>query len=405
MVAILSSAFGFANLDIAEDIVQETLLAAFNHWSYGALPDNPEAWLMRVAKNKALNYVKHEQRAARIHRRIAAEAGEEETTHIGARLGGDIDDAVLRLIFACCHPAIAEENQIALILKTLAGFGSGEIARALLITEDAVDKRLYRAKQAIVRQNIRLDVPAGDELVARLEVVCTTLYLLYNEGYNATQSETAIRRDLCLEAMRLCRLLSARFPQRTEVFALAALMCFHSARFESRLDDKGALIIFEEQDRGLWDRELIDIGMYHLTESARGDVISSYHLEASIAAQHCIAPSFEETDWKFIRTLYQRLFELKPNPIIELNLAIVESKIGGAGASIAKLEELRGDKKLARYALLHATLGELYRQRGRRDEALASFRVALSHTRSPQEEAFLGEKVRALMAGAVEKKS
>lgn len=395
LVAVLSSAFGFRNLDVAEDIVQATLMAAFQHWGYGSVPDRPEAWLMRVAKNKALNHLKHERRVARIHQMLGRSSPATEE-HITAVFDGEIDDAMLRMMFACCDPGIRIDNQIALILKTLGGFGSGEIARALLVSEDAVNKRLYRAKQAIRSQGIRLDAPGGPELYRRVDVVCKTLYLLYNEGYNTTSAETAIRRDLCLEAMRLCKLLTARFPERTDAQALTALMCFHTARFDSRIDDNGALVIFADQDRSLWDRELIDRGLFYLTESARGDDLTPYHLEASIAAQHCLSPSLEATNWAFVRELYQRLYQLEPNPIIKLNLAIVESQLSGLEQSIAELETLRRDKTLARYSLLHATLGEFYRRQARHDDALASFREALRWTTAPHEVSFLEAKVRRL---------
>jgi RNA polymerase sigma-70 factor (ECF subfamily) len=395
MVAILSSAFGFGNLDIAHDIVQETLAAAFQHWSYGSVPDRPEAWLMRVAKNKALNYVKHEHRKARIHKGIGDELKDASNAaaQIETVFDGEIDDAVLRMIFACCHPDISPENQIALILKTLGGFGTSEIARALLVTDDTISKRLYRAKQTIRAQGIHLEAPGGAGLDERVGVVCKTLYLLYNEGYNATRAETAIRRDLCFEAMRLCKLLTARFPERTDVFALAALMCFHTARFDARVDRHGALVIFADQDRSLWDRALIDRGLFYLTESARGDELTPYHLQASIAAQHCLAPSFEDTNWQFVYTLYERLYELEPNPIIKLNLAIVESQRSGLDRGIELLEQLRGENKLTRYSLLYATLGELYRQRSQHDEAVSNFVEALRWTQAPHEEAFLQAKL------------
>ena len=229
--------------------------------------------------------------------------------------------------------------------------------------------------------------------------MCTAIYLLYNEGYHATHSNHLIRKDLCLEAMRLCKLLLIRFSNHTQVPALMSLMCFHTARFDSRIDDGGALVIFHEQDRQIWNRELIQSGLYYLSEAARGDVVNSYHLEASIAAQHCLAPSFERTNWACIESLYQRLYQLKPNPLILLNLAIVNGMQSQVAVAVEKLETLKLEKPLVRYPLLFATLGSFYYLLENHKQARVHWQEALCLTVSKPQRQFLQAKIAALGDG------
>jgi RNA polymerase sigma-70 factor (ECF subfamily) len=396
MVAVLSSLFGFRDLQTAEDLVQETLIAAYQTWPYRGIPDVPEAWLMQVAKNKALNLIKHTKRKGSAHQRILLESEEADPQGAVAFFEKEIEDSQLRMIFASCHPAIAHEDQLALILKVLCGFGAQEVARALLVGEDAVNKRIYRAKASIRENGIELEAPGGDALEERLSMVLRALYLLFNEGYSATSGESLIQRDLCGEAMRLLTLVLRAFPKRTQPSALLALMCFHAARFDGRMDHDGGMIIFEDQDRSTWDPELIRHGLTHLANAARGDSMSTYHLEASIAAQHCLAKSFEETNWPSILFFYQRLHDLSPNPIILLNQAIVKSQIDGPALAIADLEALKKERKLRRYPLLYATLGELYRRLDRAGDAADHFNQALRHSSSKKERDFLQEKIASL---------
>lgn len=377
MVAVLTNIFRFENLEIAEDIVQETLLAAYRTWSYGALPERPAAWLMAVAKNKALNVLKSDRRKSAAHRRLSHEVEESFETNLFGE--ASVDESMLRLIFACCHPAISAKDQIALILKTLCGFASYEVARALLITEETVNKRLYRAKVRIQEQQIVLEIPDGVRLEERLDVVCTSVYLLFNEGYAASQSQDLIRKELCFEAMRLCRLLVARFPEQPRVPALMALMCLHAARFDSRVDPQGGLVLLEDQDRSKWDSEMIQIGLDHLFRSARGYELSVYHLEASIAAQHCLAESFEQTDWPAIRRLYDALYQLKPSPLVRLSLAIVLGHIEGPRAALIALDELSHTSEIAQHPLLHAALGVVAQEVGDTQAAQHHFTNGLQY--------------------------
>lgn len=398
MVSFLASTFGFDQLETAEDIAQETIAHAFSHWSFNGVPNNPQAWLFKVAKNKALNHLKREKTGREVYK-AHSYLNEDRFEMSADEFDQEIQDSMLRMIFACCHPAIAVENQIALILKSLCGFSRKEIAHALLTNEEVVKKRLFRAKKEIKEKGIELIPPTGPELTQRLAPVCSALYLLFNEGYNSTHSEELIRKDLCLEAMRLTKLLVQQGSDDSRPTALLALMCFHVARFESRLDDNGAIILFQDQDRSLWNRELIRAGMWYLTESSKGNRLSGYHLEASIAAQHCLADSYEDTKWPTIHHFYSKLYEVKKNPIILLNLAIVSSKIEGVEKAIHALEDLKSSSKaLAKYYLLYASLGELYREAGKKEDALTNLKKAIDLTSSEQEITLLENKIKDIEA-------
>ncbi len=394
VVSFLTLSFGFHFLETAEDIAQDTLAEAYKNWGYNGIPPNPHGWIFKVAKNKALNYVRRENIKQSVFEKLDREEEQEQEEIF---LNREIEDSMLRMIFACCHPIIAGESQIALILTTLGGFSRKEVAYALLSDEEAIKKRLYRAKKEIRQSNIVLAVPTGDELSERLKTVCISLYLLFNEGYNASHSDELIRKDFCLEAVRLTRLLAQHFPGETRVSALLSLMLFHAARLKSRIDDKGAIVLFRNQDRGLWNQDLIKAAYFYLSESSRGSTLTSYHLEASIAAQHCYAPTYEKTNWPFIFDLYSRLYEIKPSPVIKLNLAIVSSKIKGVKYGIEQLEALiKSEKKLKNYYLLYATLGQLYVENKEQDLAISNFEQAKSLTASEKEKAFLQNRIDAL---------
>ena len=395
LVATLTRIFGLSGLAVAEDLVQETLVAAMHYWSLRGVPDNPPAWLMQVAKNKALNRLKADRRKQSAHRRWAFD--DEDVAHVDAFLASEIEDNMLRMVFACCHPGLSEQNQIGLILKTLCGFGSREAARALLTSEEAFNKRLYRAKLEIHSLGIDFEIPDRAALASRIGTVNKCLYLLFNEGYCTSGSEDLIRRDLCDEAMRLCALMTNRYPAEKSVWALLSLMCFHAARFDTRVAADGSLVVLDDQDRKAWDQSMIRRGLWALSESAGGDRLGRYHLEASIAAQHCTAPSFEQTNWRFILTLYEQLYEITRSPIVQLNIAIVTCQLDGAAAALATLEPLADSRQLKRYPLYHATLGELCRRQGEHDRARAHLSRALALTESTAERAFLQAKLDTLL--------
>lgn len=398
MVAILTRIFGFHNFELAEDVLQDTLHQALKDWSLGCIPDNPPGWLMVVAKRKAINIIKREKFFRSFATDMDALLKSEWTaayTMDQVFLEDEIKDSQLRMIFTCCHPALPVEAQVALTLKTLCGFSTEEISSALLTTEANVSKRLYRAKEKIRNEQIDFSVPFGSHLRHRMDAVLLVIYLLFNEGYSATSDNPAIRKDLCLEAMRLAMLLTEKpvtsgYPP---VYALLALMCLHSSRFDARVDDDNGLVVLEDQDRGLWDKELITQGVQFLAQSASGDKATAYHLEAAIAAEHCLAPDLSSTNWSRVYNYYTALEELKPSSVIKLNLAIVTGKKDGPQAAITLLHELEGHKALESYYLLYASLGEFYQEMGNRQEARSYFQRAQDLAKSPAVKMLLAKKM------------
>lgn len=397
MVSALTRIFGTYNLSLAEDVVQEALLQALKTWPFSGVPENPAGWLYQVAKHKAIDAVRRQQSFARLAPGLgdapaSDRAAESLATHLF--LDEDIKDDTLRMMFTCCHPALPLESQVALTLKILCGFSSAEIARALLTREAAIQKRLYRARQRIRDEQIAFEVPAGPQLAARLQAVLSVLYLMFNEGYNSAFAERPIRKDVCLEAMRLCKLLTEH-PSGSHpgAFALMALMCFHAARFDARLDAGGNLLTLKSQDRSLWNKDLIQEGFRYLARSASGEEITEIHLEAGIAAAHCAADRYEKTDWVGIVRLYDRLIEIKPSPIVALNRAIALSEVRGPLAALAVLQAIPQKGVLKAYYLFPATLGELHFQLGEFEEASRHLERAIALTSSRAEKQFLRRKL------------
>lgn len=392
LVATLTRIFGASYIQLAEDIVQETLITALNNWGVNGLPQNPSGWLMQVAKRKVFNEIKRNKMKATHHE--AHQYLQDAHADIDQIfLENEIVDSQLRMIFTCCHPSLSVESQIALTLKTLCGFGVREVANALLSTESTINKRLYRAKLSIRTSNLAFNVPAAAELTARLDAVALSLYLLYNEGYNSTLDDNLIQKDLCLEALRLCKLMADHFDQYPKLYALLSLMCFHTARFDARLDVHGAIVLFEDQDRSQWNKELINKGVQYLQKSMGTEQLSTYHIEAQIAAEHCLAPNFEQTDWTSIYKLYELLAKLKPNPIIALNLAIIKSKTEGLESSLKALEALQLDKGLDNYHLLPATQGVFLMKLEQYQQALPFLEQALKQKPSSAEGFVLKTKI------------
>jgi RNA polymerase sigma factor (sigma-70 family) len=385
LVSALSRVFGLRNLDLIEDMVQAALLEALRSWRVSGVPQNPSAWMHRVAKNKVLDALRQQQTARRLLPDWAQSRPDAAGPAIDdALLDTEIADSQLRMIFACCHPRLDREDQIALTLNVLCGFSHGEIARGLLATEGTIKKRLQRAKQKLADGNVSLEVPAAHELADRLNAVHQVLYLLFNEGYSSAAGEAAIRTDVCEEAARLCYLLCCHPLCATPSgLALMALLCFHAARLEARLDEDGRVLLLEDQDRSKWDQRLIARAREFLDKSAFGQRISAYHLEAGIALHHCLAQSFSDTDWPAILTLYDALLRLDRSPIYLLNRAIVIAHIEGPRTGIQALEEIRHDPSLRHYHLLDSTLGELYRRVGETKIAREHFLSARTKTQSP----------------------
>jgi RNA polymerase sigma-70 factor (ECF subfamily) len=290
----------------------------------------------------------------------------------------EIRDDALRLMFVCCHPSLSADAQVVLALKVLCGFSTAEIARAFLSSEAAIDKQLTRTKQRIREANIGFEIPVGDELTARLDGVLSALYLLFNEGYKASAGERLLREDLCHEAVRLTALLVAHPAGGTpRSHALLALMLFTAARFPSRVDDQGDLLRLDDQDRSQWDQELIARGLFHLAQAAQGSELSEYHIQAGIAACHCMAPDYASTDWQRILRHYDDLERIKPSPIVALNRAVAVAHLHGAQAGLEVIEAIAQRDRLESHYLLHAVTGELHWRMKNFRAAAESFRRAL----------------------------
>ncbi len=392
MVAVMTKFLGFKNLEIAEDIVQDTFIQAFESWETRGLPDNCQGWLYTVAKNKATDYLRRQQVKTKVDQYVRTAIPLEYT--ITANLEQAfyaIKDNQLQLLFAVCHPAISEEAQIALALKTLGGFTAKEIARAFLTSEDTINKRLYRAKEKIRKEQIQLEIPRKNQLDTRISAVLKTIYLLYNEGYYSSSTEKIIRKDLCLEAMRLGLLLQgAELPRQRDISALLALMCFHTSRFESRLNTLGEMIPISRQDRSLWNVDLINRGIQYLQKLNLGALDSAYQIEAAIAYFHTMEESTEK--WHALLALFKQLLAYKNNPSTQLNYALVISKAKGNKEAIAYLQHQ--DMPKDDY-LFMALMGELHKEMDLK-QALSFLESAIQLAPLQAEKILLQEKIKIL---------
>ena len=398
MIAALTRIFGVHNLALAEDVVQDAFCRAVEVWRARGLPENPSAWLMATAKNRALDVVRRERTA----RTFAPEVGrmlESEWTTASvideAFAPHVIRDEQLRMMFACCHPRLSEEAQVALILNILCGFGAGEIAAAFLTGRAAVEKRISRGKKVLAGARRLFDL-ADSEFTSRLSAVRRALYLLFNDGYHGASAESAVRAELCREAMRLTALLREYPPAAApESSALAALMCLHAARLPARLDPAGDLSALLDQDRSRWDAGLVAEGLALLERSAAGPELTAYHVEAAIAAAHASARTVDETDWKSIVSLYDRLMAVAPSPVVALNRAIAIGQSDGAERGLEALKDIEDRDRLRRYPFYPAAMGEMELRRGRPEAARRHFQAALALARNPPERRFLEKRMRA----------
>jgi RNA polymerase sigma factor (sigma-70 family) len=394
MAAVLTRLLGFEHYELAEDIVQDTLLKAMSVWKLKGPPENPSAWLHTVAKRKAIDALRSQKLHNHIHSEIADAMRSEWTLAPAVNhffLENEIEDSQLRMMFACCHPSIPYESQLALTLKTLCGLSVGEIARNFLTNEETITKRLYRAREKIREEQISLDVPPPASLPGRLDAVLHAIYLLFNEGYNSSHADRLIRDELSGEAIRLGVLLTRNaLTDLPGTRALLALLCFQASRTEARLDADGQIILLQDQDRSKWSKMLIERGEYYLERAAEGNEISEYHVEAIIASCHAQAASFEETDWSMIYALYTRLVVIKPGPVTALNKAIAA---GYARSPRQGLEELLQVQGLEENYLYHAALGDFYMKCAEPENARRCYEQALVHTPSKSEQALLKKKL------------
>jgi RNA polymerase sigma factor (sigma-70 family) len=394
MVAILTRIFGIAHLNLAEDVVQEALAKALQTWPYYGVPKNPSAWILRVSRNLALDVVRRETNFRKKESEIVALMGQGDSDIAPVLLDQEIKDDRLRMMFVCCHPVVPQEAQVALALKTLCGFSIGEIAKAFLTTEAAIAKRLTRAKQKIREASISFEIPTGEELSERLEGVRQTLYLLFNEGHKASSGDTLIREELCQESIRLAASL-AEHPagNQPKTHALLALLLLNAARLPARVDADGNMLRLKEQNRALWSQPLIARGLFHFAQSAAGDEITEYHLQAGIAACHCAAKDYESTDWAQILSLYDLLVERDDSPVVALNRAVAVANVQGAQAGLEALESVRKRKELSGYYLLYAVLGDLETQLKHHRAAAGYFTKALELAEIKSEKTFLAGRL------------
>jgi RNA polymerase sigma-70 factor (ECF subfamily) len=399
MVAVLTRIFGVHNLALAEDVVQDAFCRALEVWKFRGMPDNPSAWLMATAKNRALDMLRRERTA----RTFAPELGrllDSEWTLLPTLeeqfASQAIGDDLLRMMFSCCHPGLKEEAQVMLVLHLLCGFSVSEIAGAFVSTHSAIEKRLTRSKKVLAASQRLFDVTSQEEFSARLPAVHRALYLLFNEGYHGASAVTAVRAELCREAIYLGTLLHEhRFGATPSTYALSALMRLHSARLPGRLDSSGELHSFYDQDRTRWDRDLIAEGQRLLELSASGSQLTEYHLEAAIAWVHASAPSPAETDWTQIVSLYDALLQLRPSPVVALNRAIAVAQKDGPEPGLRAVQAIADRERLEAYPFYPATLGELHLRCGRRAAARKHFQTALALARSPMERRFFETRLAA----------
>jgi RNA polymerase sigma factor (sigma-70 family) len=398
IIAVLTRLFGFQNADLVEDVVQEAFAKALHDWRF-RVPDNPSAWLIQVARNKAIDAVRRQRHQREFSAETSAllESGYTASPTIdNLFLDHEIQDSQLQMIFACCHPSLDPEDQIALTLKTCSGFSVAEIASALLTSTEATKKRLQRARTFLAGHKIKLTIPTGSELNNRLDRVLHALYLLFNEGYNSSSKDELIRKDLCQEAIRLALLLTNHpLVQSPKCHSLVALLALLSSRFEARLDENSEIVLLEDQDRSKWNRELINIGLSYFEKSMDGDDVSEYHLQAAIVAEHSIAPAFEQTNWSRILTLYDMLLRRDDSPVVTLNRAVVVGRISGPEKGIEEIMNIPGIESLLNtHYLFAAILGDFYCKTGDHQRALALLERAERMTNSEVEKRLLRRKMR-----------
>ncbi|MEO6150007.1 MAG: sigma-70 family RNA polymerase sigma factor [Mucilaginibacter sp.] len=391
ITAVLVKAFGIEHIEIAEDIASDTFLHASETWPFKGVPENPAAWLYTVAKNKAKDHLK---RDTLFNQKISRQLG--SLTQVAEEIEIDLSekniaDSQLQMMFAICHPAIPAEAQIGLSLRILCGFGINEIAAAFLTNKETINKRLFRAKEKLRSEQVKIEFPAETEIDKRLETVLTTLYLLFNEGYYSSGRDVSLRKDVCVEAMRLTHLLiENKTTNKPFVNALLALMCFHASRFEARTGKNGETVLYQDQNEALWDDALIKKGAYFLKQASQGNKLTKYHLEAGIAYWHTIKKDTAEK-WETILQLYNRLLQLEYSPIAALNRTYALAKANGKPVAIIEAEKLdiKGNH------LYHSLLGELYTGIDS-VMALAHLQTALTMSGSKADKGIIEKKIAAI---------
>jgi RNA polymerase sigma-70 factor, ECF subfamily len=379
LVARLTRLLGPEHVALAEETVQDAMLRALQTWPYQGIPDNAAGWLFRVAHNVAIDALRRDkifgEKTESIVVELTRSAGQASDD---TSVGEEFRDDELRMIFMCCHPALSRDASVSLSLKIIGGFSVREIARAFLSDEAAIAQRLVRAKRQIRDQRLTLDLPSGVELTTRLDSALEVIYFMFNEGYAARAGAELIRQDLCMEALRLGRLIAAASIATPRVHALVALMALQGARLPARVDEAGDLVLLADQDRSRWDERLIAIGFHHFDRSIAGADVSEYHVQAAIAATHARAIDSRSVDWPLILELYDQLLTLNASPIVALNRVVAIAKVHGPADALAAVAPLDRDPKLRHYHLLLAVRGQLLLDLGRSHEAADAFRTALT---------------------------
>ncbi|SFF77373.1 RNA polymerase sigma factor [Blastococcus tunisiensis] len=391
------------DVGLAEDLAQDALLAALEQWRDTGVPAKPGAWLMATAKHRAIDTFRRAENLRRKTQELGRELGDAEEPDWAAALDEEVEDDVLRLVFTACHPVLSRDARVALTLRLVGGLTTDEIARAFLVPEKTLAQRIVRAKRTLAAAHVPFETPAGEELAARIGSVLEVLYLVFNEGYSATAGEDWVRPSLCQEAMRLGRILAGLVPDEPEVHGLVALMEIQASRLAARVGRDGEPVLLADQDRARWDHVLVRRGLAALERAeSTGTALGPYALQASIAACHARAATFDDTDWVRIAALYEALAALTPSPVVELNRAVAVSRAYGPDAGLALVDRLADVPALRGYHHLPTVRADLLEQLGRREEARAQFEAAALLTRNERERAVLLDRAAACGRGVGE---
>ncbi|MFY0651392.1 MAG: sigma-70 family RNA polymerase sigma factor [Cyclobacteriaceae bacterium] len=391
IVSVVTRHLGVNNVETAEDIVQETLLKATDHWQQHGIPPNPEGWLYTTARNLTLNIIRRKKHRTDFENHTLNFGEESEVLEFSEET---IKDEQLRMMFACCHPSISEDTQITLMLKILCGFSIAEIASAFFTASETINKRLVRGRKQLRQSNVSFD--QSGEINELLEVVQKTIYLLFNEGYFPNQQNDLFRFDLCLEAIRLTTLLVSddRIKKKTDSYSLLSLMYLNASRFEARTSVDGSIVEMSKQDRSKWNKGLIDRGIHYLDLATEGGDVSKYLILAAISAQHCLAPAFEKTNWVEILSLYDNLLVLEDSATTRLNRSVALARVEGNAIAIEELIYVSSKSDLGNQHLYHTTLAELYKEEKNRSKAEEHLNMALKLCTNDRDRKLIEKKLK-----------